>query len=204
MSAEHLTLFITLTFFVSLSPGPVMLACMTYGGQVGVTRTLFAMAGASAGNLLLIGLSAIGASLLLKQHPWLFQALQWCGAAWLIWLGVQTFLRRPETIQAEKMDALSAKRLWWQAFVIALSNPKGLLYFGALFPQFLRPEQALLPQYFILVPVFLVIDLAWMLIYAKSGSAIMRWIKNPRHQRGFNRVTGSLLALAGLLMAFGF
>lgn len=204
MPVEHLTLFISLTFFVSLSPGPVMLACMTYGGQVGVARTLFAMAGASVGNLLLIGLSAIGASLLLKQHPWLFQALQWCGAAWLIWLGIQTFLRQPETIQTEKMDALSAKQLWWQAFVIALSNPKGLLYFGALFPQFLRPEQALLPQYFILVPVFLVIDLAWMLIYASSGSTIMRWIKNPRHQRGFNRVTGSLLALAGLLMAFGF
>lgn len=203
MPIEHLTVFITLTFFVSLSPGPVMLACMAYGGQVGVARTLFAMAGATTGNLTLVGLSAIGAGLLLKQHPWLFQALQWCGAAWLVWLGLQTICRQPQPLLTQQVVALSRRRLWWQALVIALSNPKGLLYFGALFPQFLQPEQPLVPQYTVLIAVFLAIDVVWMLVYAKSGSAIMQWIKNPRHQRGFNRVTGGLLMLAGLLMAFG-
>lgn len=204
MSPDQLTLFLTLTFFVSLSPGPVMLACMAYGARVGTLRAFLMMAGACAGNLALIALSALGAGLLLRQHPWLFQALQGFGACWLILLGLQMARKPPMPLDMPgQVSWISGRALWSRGLIIALSNPKGLIYFGAFFPQFLQPQQPLLPQYAVLLPLFLLVDVAMMLVYAWGGSAMMQWIKNPRHQRGFNRFTGGLLIAAGLWMLLG-
>jgi len=202
MQLEHLLLFLTVTLFVSASPGPVMLSCMAYGGQVGLKRTTFAILGASTGNLCLILLSAVGASVLLKQYPWLFRAVQIGGALWLFWLGLQV-ARKPLTrIQSVTVDVLSAWQLWWRSFVVAISNPKGLIYFGALFPQFIQADQPALQQYTALTTLFLIIDMSWMLLYAAGGKVIMGWIKNPRHERGFNWASGAALMLAGGFLLF--
>src|SRR5688572_20900357 len=82
MQLEQLWLFITLTLFVSASPGPVMLSCMTDAGRFGFGKSLFTMLGASTGNLILMLLSAIGLGLLVEQAEWIFNAIKWIGAAY--------------------------------------------------------------------------------------------------------------------------
>lgn len=201
MSTDQLLLFITLTFFVSASPGPVMLACMAYGGNYGVRRSLWGMAGATVGNLLLMLLSALGLGLLLNRSDTLFTAIQWLGAAYLVWLGCKICLQPVgEELRASAAGEGSRQRLFWKAFGISVSNPKGLVYFGALFPQFVAPEQPLLPQFTLLTVIFVVMDLIWMLAYAKGGRVIMGWLRSPQHQRWFNRISGGALIAVGLLM----
>ncbi len=202
MPIANFSLFLSITFIVSASPGPVMLSCMTNGGRLGLSKALVGMLGASAGNLCLVALSALGLGLIISQHDILFNAIKWGGATYLVFLGVQ-IIRTPIVLE-QKQGALSmdsTKSLWWKSFFIAMSNPKGLIYFGALFPQFIAYQKPLAPQFLALTLTFLVIDLLWMFIYATAGNSIMRWLKTPKHQICFNALSGLVLIAAGIFMA---
>ena len=201
MPITNFSLFLSITFVVSASPGPVMLTCMTNGGRLGLRKAFMGMLGASAGNLCLVALSALGLGLIVSQNDILFNILKWGGAAYLVFLGVQ-IMRSP--IVLEQQGALSVdstKSLWWNSFFIAVSNPKGLIYFGALFPQFIAYNQPLAAQFLVLTLTFLITDLVWMFIYAIAGNSIMRWLKTPTHQLWFNSLSGLVLIAAGVFMA---
>jgi homoserine/homoserine lactone efflux protein len=202
MPITNFSLFLSITFIVSASPGPVMLSCMTNGGRLGLHKAFVGMLGASLGNLCLVVLSALGLGLIISQNDILFNVIKWGGAAYLVFLGMQ-IMRTPIVLE-QKQDTLSmdtTKSLWWNSFFIAISNPKGLIYFGALFPQFIAYQEPLTPQFLTLTLTFLVIDLMWMFIYAMAGNSIMRWLKTPKHQRGFNALSGLVLIAAGIFMA---
>jgi homoserine/homoserine lactone efflux protein len=202
MTIANFSVFLSITLIVSASPGPVMLSCMANGGRLGLRSAWVGMFGASAGNLCLVLLSALGLGLLISQNSLLFNAVKWAGAAYLILLGVQQ-LRAPSVLSqtAAAVRLGSSTSLWWSSFFIALSNPKGLIYFGALFPQFIAYQAPLAPQFLVLTLTFLVIDLLWMFSYALAGNRIMRWLKTPKHQLWFNALAGLVLIAAGVFMA---
>lgn len=202
MPIANFSLFLSITFVVSASPGPVMLSCMANGGRVGLRKALVGMLGASLGNLVLVGLSALGLGLLVSQNDFLFTTLKWFGAAYLAFLGLQ-IIRAPisnNQLQAAPIES-TAKSIGWNSFFIAISNPKGLIYFGALFPQFINYQEPLALQFLILTVTFLVTDLIWMMIYAMAGKKIMDWLKTPKHQLWFNCLSGLVLIAAGVFMA---
>lgn len=201
MPLEQLWLFTTITLVLSASPGPVMLACMIDAGRYGFAKSTFTMLGASTGNLVLMLLSALGLGLLVEQAEWIFQIIKWIGAAYLIYLGIQLALAPPLTMDSEARQVRSS-HLFGKAFIVAVTNPKGLIYFGALFPQFIDTHRSMPPQFALLTVIFLTMDFVWMSIYALGGRSIMHWLKSPRHQRGFNWISGGALILAGGALAF--
>ncbi|MCR6652030.1 MAG: LysE family translocator [Cellvibrionaceae bacterium] len=202
MPPDQLLVFLTVTLLLSASPGPVMLSAMANGGIYGVRHALWGMVGATVGNLSLIALSIAGMALVLQSSEMLFRIIQWAGAAYLVWLGLKI---ARQSVEGEFATGKAMRDSGWQLFIksfgIAVSNPKGLLYFGALFPQFISPARALLPQLSLLVGLFVVIDLISMLIYAKSGSFIVSWLRSPQHRKWFNRIAGGALIAAGIAMA---
>lgn len=202
MPFDQLLVFATVTLFMSASPGPVMLSAMANGGIYGVRHAAWGIFGATVGNLLLITLSLIGMALILKNFPVLFRTLQWAGAAYLIWLGIKMY-RQPiaEDSVSGRIVRATPLALFFKSLGVAASNPKGLVYFGAFFPQFISPEYSLADQLLMIISVFLLIDVTWMLIYAQSGSVVVGWLRSPHQRRGFNRVTGGALMGAGILMA---
>lgn len=202
MPFDQLLVFATVTLFMSASPGPVMLSAMANGGIYGVRHAAWGIFGATVGNLLLITLSLIGMALILKNFPVLFRTLQWAGAAYLIWLGIKMY-RQPiaEDSLSGRIVRATPLTLFFKSLGVAASNPKGLVYFGAFFPQFISPEYSLADQLLMIISVFLLIDVTWMLIYAQSGSVVVGWLRSPHQRRGFNRVTGGALMGAGILMA---
>lgn len=201
MSIAEFTLFLSITFIVSVSPGPVMLLCMSNGGRYGLAKSFPGMVGASLGNLVLVSLSALGLGLLVSSNDFLFGAIKWLGALYLIYLGVQIIRQPAQSGSPGQSHAASHRSLWLSAFFIAISNPKALVYFAALFPQFIHYEQPLLWQFSLLTATFLLTDLCWMLVYAAAGQRIMAWLKTPRHQTIFNTLSGLVLIVVGLLLA---
>jgi homoserine/homoserine lactone efflux protein len=200
MSAEKLWIFFTITLVLSASPGPVMLSCMIDAGRYGIGKSFFTMLGASAGNLILMSLSALGLGLLVKEAETVFHTIKWIGAAYLVYLGVR--LLRAGPLEADlQARQVQSHHLFGKAFVVAVTNPKGLVYFGALFPQFVDISRSMLPQLALLTVIFLSMDLVWMTIYAIGGHSIMRWLKSPAHQRWFNWISSGVLILAGGLLA---
>lgn len=201
MPLDQLWLFISITLVVSASPGPVMLACMIDAGRYGFTKSLYTMAGATLGNLVLMLLSALGLSLLVEQAAWIFHLIKWIGAAYLVYLGIElvratTLTNTPTTLTANH------RQLFHRALIIAVTNPKGLIYFGALFPQFIQLNNSLPPQFALLTLIFVGMDFIWMSIYALAGRSIMQWLNTPKHQRWFNWICGGLLIAAGIMLAF--
>ena len=201
MPLEQLWLFTTITLVLSASPGPVMLACMIDAGRYGFTKSLYTMLGASAGNLVLMLLSALGLGLLVEQAEWIFHTIKWLGAAYLVYLGVQLVRAPPISADLEAVNVRSS-HLFRKALIVAVTNPKGLIYFGALFPQFIDIHRSMPPQFALLTVIFLKMDFIWMSIYAVGGRSIMRWLKSPSHQRWFNWISGGALILAGGVLAF--
>lgn len=179
-----------------------MLSCMSNGGRFGLAKSVAGMMGACLGNLVLVLLSALGLGLLVSSSDFLFSTIKWVGALYLIYLGVQIIRQPapPPDIPAQQVQQ-HQRSLWLSSFFIAISNPKGLIYFGALFPQFIHYEQPLLRQFSVLTVSFLLTDLFWMLVYAAAGQRIMTWLKTPRHQTIFNTLSGLVLIVVGLLLA---
>jgi len=201
MPLDLLLTFLSVTFILSASPGPAMLSCMTDAAHYGVKKTFLNMLGISAGNILLILLSALGVAFFLQKFPEALIWIQYLGGIYLIYLGVQLF-RRPMIDLTTVIDQPRDSHLFLKGFLIAATNPKGIVYFGALFPQFIQPPGNWVLQYVYLSLIVLLIDVGWMYSYAIAGKKIMQWIQSPQRQKKFNQITGSLLILAGLILGF--
>ncbi|WP_096085408.1 LysE family translocator [Agaribacterium haliotis] len=196
----ELWLFISLTFFVSASPGPAMLTCLADGARFGLRHTVFTMLGISCGNLILICLSALGLSFLLSAYPAAFSAVKYFGAAYLAWLGLRLAFSGIDNIDLATIK-VHRHKLFAKAMLIALGNPKGLIYFGALFPQFIDPAKPALGQLIVLSSLCISIDMLWMSIYAGGGKLLLKWLQTPVFRRIFNISCGSALLVAAVFLS---
>jgi homoserine/homoserine lactone efflux protein len=201
MGLEQWGLYLSITLAVSLSPGPVMLLCLAQGAGQAFSRVLAAMLGASAGNLVLMALSLLGLAGLMQAWPALLQLLGLLGAAYLGYIAWQ-YWRQParDYAQAEIAPQRLGQSLG-RGFWVALSNPKGLIYFGALFPPFMQDAPTDYSRLAQLTAAFLAMDLCIMLLYAKAGAYVHQTLADPHRQRLLHRCLALLLALMALLLA---
>ena len=206
MHATTLLAFITVSFIGIATPGPTVLLALTNGSRFGVRRALAGMVGAVLSDFVLIGAVAIGLGALLAASEFWFSALKWAGAAYLAFLGIM-MLRSKGTIDGMlRANAEQAKgtvlSIGLKSFMVAVTNPKGYLFFSAFLPQFIDPTSPLMSQYAILAVVFAALDFAIMFGYAVFGSQAVRFLK-AEGAKWLERVCGgALLALAGSLALY--
>lgn len=207
MTLSTLWLFIVMTFFVSATPGPNMLFVMSIAARHGLRVAVMAMAGCMTALLIMMSISAAGLGALLQAFPTVFEALRLMGAAYLAYLGVQVW-RSPvndtsteTTEMAPTAPVANTGAIYRQAFLVAASNPKAILFAAAFFPQFINPQAAQLPQFAILLTTFAVIEVSWYFIYAASGKRLSAYLQRPAVLRAFNRATGGVFVGFAALMA---
>jgi homoserine/homoserine lactone efflux protein len=124
------------------------------------------------------------------------------GAIYLVYLGWRQWTSKssmfdaplPEQTQTGKTNAA----LFRQGLLVALTNPKSILFFTALFPQFIRPEAPVLPQFLALTSAFAACVLTSHLAYVLMARHTHRWFGTPRRARIFNRLCGGAFGLLGL------
>lgn len=199
MTPESWFLYVTLVIFVSATPGPVMMLAMSHGAVYGISKTLFGIAGVSLGNLALMLLSAGGLGALLQTSEKLLPAIQWLGAAYLIYLGYRIGFTS-EHRQSGIAGSPNRLKIFTRSFLVAASNPKGLIFFGALFPQFIAPGKFLPIQLALLACTFLLIDGLWQLLYAAGGNTLSNWLANQARTNLINKISGIVLAGSGILL----
>ena len=147
-------------------------------------------------------LSALGLGAALAASELLFNVLKWLGAAYLAYLGVVSLLSKTSEIAVSgEVKPANTRRLFAQGFLVGASNPKALLFFGALFPQFIVPSEPQLPQFVVLGVTFVFFELLWLGIYALTAAKAKQWLQKPRRARLFNRATGIVFLLAAGLLA---
>jgi homoserine/homoserine lactone efflux protein len=194
MHVSTLVAFIALELVLCFIPGPAVMAVV--GAALGHVRAGFATtAGILTGNLIYFVISALGlASIILTSHT-AFVILKWCGAAYLAYLGIRALLA--SAAQAPRaLTVLDQHRLvrgWIGGTVTQLANPKALVFFMAILPQFIDPHARVMPQIVILGVAGLAVELAVLSIYVAAVEHIRTRGLTSRSQIWAERIGGVFL-----------
>ncbi len=195
-------LYVAAVLVLTITPGPSVLMCISTSVNLGFKRAMLAALGSTTAIVGIMTLSALGLGTALAASETLFTAIKWTGAAYLAYLGITSLLSAARDIQVSgAVQATSLRRIFLQGFLVGASNPKALLFFGALFPQFINADVPQAPQFLVLGATFVAFELFWLTVYALSASRAKRWLQQPRRARLFNRATGGVFLVAAALLA---
>jgi threonine/homoserine/homoserine lactone efflux protein len=203
MSFETWIVYLAAAVGLSLTPGPNGLLALTHGARFGAARASFTVLGGVTGFLVLIAASLAGLGALLAASEQAFTVAKWLGAAYLVWLGMRLWNAPPPSVEAAREAADHAdrrrSRLFAQGFLVAVSNPKALVFFAAFLPQFMLPHASYWLQLAVLGGTFVVVEFLYELMVAGFAQRLAPWL--ARHGRWFNRVTGCTFVGIGALLA---
>lgn len=196
MSIPLLTFALAALLTVAM-PGPTSLLAFSNGARHGLRDAGFGIAGAVLSDLVLIAAVSAGLGVLLSTSQLLFSAVKWLGVAYLGYIGLRLLFSRATPAEASTVQVTEVRRLFSRSFLVAVTNPKGYLFFTALLPQFIDSAAPVLPQYLLLAACFSLIDLAVLLAYAAAGRRCAGRF-GPRLIARMDRLCGGVfLALAG-------
>ena len=207
MTTTVLILFILTSLVAIATRGPTVLLALSNGARFGTRFALFGLLGAMLSDLILIGAVALGLGAVLAASETAFQILKWIGVAYLLYLGIQLLRTKPEArhdmLQGLNPTTSQPDRIFLKCLLVALTNPKGYLFFSAILPQFVNPQVAQFPQYVLLALTFTAIDGLVMLAYASSGGRAVQLFRTPMTMVWINRFSGgAIIALAGDLALY--
>ncbi|RKF17406.1 LysE family translocator [Alginatibacterium sediminis] len=204
MTIETWLYFCLAVLILTASPGPSSLLCMTKGVTQGRGAALYTAFGSLLAISTIMTLSFTGLGLIISSSELVFSIVKYLGAAYLIYLGIKAFTSKQDSYQisssAESVP-LNRRKHFVSGFIVGASNPKAILFFSALFPQFIDPQLALLPQYLVFAATFVVFELTWLSIYGYLGAKSSAWILSKGRAKLFNRLSGSVFVGAGALLS---
>jgi homoserine/homoserine lactone efflux protein len=203
MSLRLVLLFAITEFLLCLTPGPAVLLVVSQAAKHGSSSSLKGAAGILAGNAIYFVLSALGLGALLMSSATLFQIIKWAGAAYLVFIGLRMLLSKT-TAEETDQDLVTPKRsirLFSEGLVTQLSNPKAIVFFSALLPQFVSPDGGVFEQFAVLGVVSLAIEFVVLTGYGWAAARGSRLILKGRFALLTDRIAGGFLVCAGLGLA---
>lgn len=190
---------------LTASPGPSVLLCLTKSVTEGFQSSIYTALGSLTAIVGIMTLSFTGLGLLIASSEFVFNIIKWLGAGYLIYLGIKAFTSTTENYEVSssknKKKKSSVFSLFRSGFFVGVSNPKAIVFFTALFPQFIVSNQPLLSQYLIFTATFAVLELSWLLLYSYFGARSSNWLMEKSRAKIFNKVTGGIFVGAGLILS---
>jgi len=191
--------FVLACVFLIVIPGPNVALIVANSVAHGARFGLLTVAGTSSAVVVQLSLTVLGASAVLNFLAASFDWLRWLGVVYLVWLGIAAWRAPAVDLAQVRPQARSARRILVRGFLVGLTNPKTLLFYGAFLPQFITPGPTASDQLLLLAVTFLVVavvlDIAWALLAGRLRVLLMA------HVRLRNRLTGGLLMGAGVGLA---
>lgn len=202
MPLELWLAYVATSAVVLAIPGPTILLVLSYSVSQGRSATLPLVAGVALGDSVAITLSLIGLGTLLATSALWFTVIKWMGGLYLIYLGIK-LLRGGKPLVSQPGDstdvrASSPRKLFSNAFIVTALNPKSIVFFIALLPQFISSAHPTLPQLWILGVTFVVLATIGAASYALFATSMRRFLASARAQKAYSLFGGSLLCLAGI------
>jgi len=199
--------FSAASFAIVLSPGPDTMLILRYTMSGGQRIGLATVAGVQIGLLVHTLAAVLGLSLVIASAPVLFQGIAVAGALYLGWLAIESVRAGVVRLNGDGPGnpgpVLRARKACRDAVLCNVLNPKVILLFLALMPNFVETGRGQVPvQLAVLGVVLVIINLIWQLPLAFAAEAIRRWLGSPAVQRGVNWGTGGVLMLFAVLMLY--
>lgn len=197
---------LTATVVISFTPGAGAINTMSNAMNQGWRRSIWGIIGQQIALVVHVAIVAAGVGLLVSRSEFLFNAIRYAGAAYLVFLGIRLLLTKPTVVEDDAPVPVDSRESHWsmirRGFWVNLLNPKAIVFFLAFIPQFIRLDQPPVPQYLTLIATVIVVDVIVMWgFFAAAARPFRRLTRTARGQRILNTVFGALFILvAGLLL----
>ncbi len=195
--------FVGAAIAIAVSPGAGAIQSMATGLTHGVRRGYWSILGLEIGLMLQLALVAAGLGAVVANSVVAFNVIKWIGVAYLIYLAVRQWRTATVDLREQIGKAMDGGRLALvlRGFLVNATNPKGLVFFLAVLPQFVVPTAPLMPQYLAIGATMVAVDLVVMGLYTALAVRLLRWMHTPRKQTAVNRVFSGLFAAAAVVLS---
>jgi threonine/homoserine/homoserine lactone efflux protein len=191
--------FVLAVIILMLIPGPNVALIVANSVGSGTRFGLLTVAGTACAMVPQLVLTIAGMTAALEQAGQWFEWVRWLGVAYLLVLGIRQWRAAVDDLTQVRPEPRSGARIWLRGFLVSLTNPKTLLFYGAFLPQFVSPDRPLAPQLALLgatcVAGAVVIDSLWAILAGRARHLL------AAHGKLRNRVSGGLLMGAGVGLA---
>ncbi len=191
--------YCTTVFIFLLSPGPSHLFMLSTSLSNGFNRSWATGAGDLSAHIWQITVASVGLVSFLYAFAEMFIVIKWAGVAFLVYLGISQFRKKIRSASRDSSPEQGLSPFFWRGFLMSSANPKAVVFFAALFPQFVNTSAPTTHQFIILGLTYIFIDGCFLTFYGLFADWISR--RFERHiDRYLNRVSGTLLIGTAILL----
>lgn len=203
MGIQHYEAFLLAGILLNLTPGNDTIYILSRTVAQGRKAGIMSVLGIATGSLVHTMFAAVGLSVIIAQSPVLFNIIKYAGAAYLFYIGIRMILSRSSVIKLDQPENEKYKRIYWQAVLTNVLNPKVALFFISFLPQFIDPAYANHYLSFIVLGLsFTVTGTLWCLVLALFASVISAvLIKNKNTGNYVTKGCGVILVGLGVKVA---
>ena len=187
---------------LSLSPGPAVMLVIACGLTYGARKSVHATLGILSANAIYFAISATALGALLVASKAFFIAVKWLGAAYLVYIGLSALFGRPSpiTVTRDERSGGAPSAIYLSGLTLQLANPKTLVFFASILPQFVDPRLPIGPQMAWLAAGSIIPELFILVGYGYLASRAARLTSDPRFAHFTERVAGVLVLGAAALV----
>ena len=204
MNIDTLIIYVFVAFFYIISPGPAILLAIYNGAVNGSKVVMVSALGNIIGLMMLSILSISGLSAILLASSTVFLMVKIVGAFYLIYLGFrQLFSKNKSSKEISGINNNRSLRSYFkEGFLVAATNPKPILFFVALFPQFLDTTYSIIPQFIIMTAIFMAFSFLSLSCYGYLAQRAKGVLSNINNMKWFHRISGGLFVGMGTSVLF--
>jgi homoserine/homoserine lactone efflux protein len=196
-----LTYFLA-TLILSITPGPGVFSSISSGLHHGFRLGVWNGIGMQAANVLMVIVVSLGLGALLLASETLFTLVKWAGVLYLVYLGIVTWRAPARGFEEDRDDRETTPRgIFMRGFWVNATNPKGIIFFAAILPQFIDVARPQVLQYAIFAMTTFAVDIAMMSAYTALAAKVLRVMRDPSKLRWVNRTLGGAFIAAGVALA---
>ena len=191
--------FVAASQVLLATPGPTTLTIIGYSVSHGRRARLPLIAAVALGDSTALAVSLLGLGAVLQTSAFWFSAVKLVGGVYLLYLGVKMLRAGASPAQMSALQAPDSRwRLFVNTYLVTALNPKGIVFFVAFLPQFIRPQAPVAPQMLTLACTFVAQAILNATLYSLFAGSARKLLASPGAQRKFNYASGSLLSVAGI------
>ena len=196
----YLVYLAAVAVFFATPPDTSQLLIIANAMKHGLRRSLWVVAGDLSANILQMTAAAFGLAAVIATSATAFGLIKWLGVAYLVWIGMRVMLSKGGQGRGQTQAVAHPARLFRLGFVTSMTNPFAVVFFAALFPQFIVIDAPVLPQLLILGATYLCVDGATLLLWGWAGDRVAARLNASLAV--INRLCGGLMIGAAMLLGF--
>lgn len=198
---ENYLIYVGVAIATILLPGPAVMLTLNNSIQRGILKSLAGILGIALAILLVAIISATSLGIVLASSAIAFNIIKIVGAAYLIYLGIKMFRSETANNDLFKEQEGSFFKCFMEGFLVSVSNPKAVIFFMSIFPQFIDLTQEYTPQFILLAVTFSFLVIVIHTIYAVSASFAKSKLSSQNGSYLLNKISGGVFVSFGVGLA---